>query len=130
YIHTEALQVPPKSARLEIIVEPGVRAARGGNASTEALRAEVTIPGLNSLAVSEMSLDLVRDERNEPDQVLLVRTSFSVDEHEFPRHVQAWVLPQQHPDPKLRPSGAAADRPFRWTTSNFRPEVLNDDTRL
>src|SRR5690606_22373399 len=51
-------------------------------------------------------------------------------EQEFPKHVQAWLLPEQHPDPKLRPTGSAANQPFRWSSSNFRPEVLTDNTRL
>ena len=60
------------------------------------------MPGLNSLRINDVALDIVRDERNEPDQVLLVTTSFSVLEREMPAKVHAWLLPVRHPDPKLQ----------------------------
>ena len=79
-----------------------MHAARGGNETREELATNVDVPGLNSLKISDVALDIVRDERNEPDQVLLVTTSFSVLERELPAKVHAWLLPLRHPDPKLQ----------------------------
>jgi alpha-2-macroglobulin len=132
YVHSAELEVPPKSGRLQLSVDAGVRPARGGNATPEPLRSSVEIPGLNSLKVTNLALDIARDERNEPQQVLLVGASFSVAEQELPPKVSAWLLPLRHPDPKLqgqfekRRPGA----PFAWTEANFRPEVLTDEARV
>jgi uncharacterized protein YfaS (alpha-2-macroglobulin family) len=128
YLHTSQLEVPPKAGRLQIKIAPGVRAARGGNKTQNALTTSVDIPGLNSLKIANVSLDIVRDERNEPDQVLLINTSFSVGERELPAKVHAWLLPMRHPDPKLQ--GGLRGRPFHWNQSNFRPQVLQAENRL
>ena len=132
YVHSGQVEVPAKAGRLRIAIAPGVHAARGGNETREELTTNVDVPGLNSLKISDVALDIVRDERNEPDQVLLVTTSFSVLERELPAKVHAWLLPMRHPDPKLQQpfqerNGGA---PFPWNSSNLRPEVLRTDTEL
>jgi uncharacterized protein YfaS (alpha-2-macroglobulin family) len=127
YIHSDQLEVPPKAGRLQLTIDAGVRAARGGNES-EKLTASVEIPGLNSLKINSLTLDLVRDERNEPNQVLLLQTSFSVPETATPPKVHAWLLPLTHPDPQLQRDYGT--RPFAWTESTIRPEVLIDANRL
>ncbi|HMN44184.1 MAG TPA: alpha-2-macroglobulin [Povalibacter sp.] len=132
YVHSAQLQVPPKSGRLRLTIASGIQSARGGNETKQALEADVEVPGLNSLKVTNVALDIARDERNEPKQILLVSASFSVTEKEMPQKVSAWLLPPKHPDPKLQEPWERrnGDRPFRWTSSNFRPEALNANTKL
>jgi alpha-2-macroglobulin len=121
HVHSAQLDVPAKAARLEIKIKRGVHAARGGNDTRGELVTNVAVPGLNSLKVADVTLDIVRDERNEPDQVLLINTSFSVRERDLPPKVHAWLLPLRHPDPKLQRNRTD---PFPWDETNFRPEVL------
>ncbi len=132
YIHTGDLEVPPKAGRLQITIDKGTHAARGGNASDRELTTQVDIPGLNSLKIADATLDLARDERNEPNQVLVLNTSFSVLERDLPAKVHAWLLPLKHPDTKLQAQfdRAARGRPFAWSQTNLRPEVLNDANKL
>jgi hypothetical protein len=132
YVHTAQLDVPAKAGRLEIRIDAGIEAASGSRGTPEPLIASVEIPGLNSLKIADLSLDIVRDDKNEPDQVLLLNASFSVAEREFPQKVSAWLLPVRHPDPKLQTEFErhARGRPFAWNESNFRPEVLNAETRM
>ena len=132
YVHSGQVEVPAKSGRLHIEIAPGVHAARGGNETRDALATNVDVPGLNSLKISDVALDIVRDERNEPDQVLLVTTSFSVLEKELPAKVHAWLLPMKHPDANLQKSFEErnAGTPFPWNASNLRPQVLRIDTQL
>ena len=128
YIHSAQLEIPPKSGRLSLAIRPGVRAARPSAGTATELTANVEIPGLNSLKIAQVSLDIVRDARNEPDQVLLISTSASVLERELPPKVSVWLLPREHPDPKLQAS--YRDAPFQWSPATIRPEVLTDANRL
>ena len=128
FVHSGQVEVPAKAGRLNIAIEAGVHAGRGGNETPEKLSTNVDVPGLNSLRINDVALDIVRDERNEPDQVLLVTTSFSVLERELPAKVHAWLLPLRHPDPKLQQP--YRDRPFQWNSATLRPEVLRTDTKL
>ena len=127
FVHSGQIEVPAKAGRLNIAIEPGVHAGRGGNETREKLATNVEVPGLNSLRISNVALDIVRDERNEPDQVMLITTSFSVLERELPPKVRAWLLPLRHPDPKVQESHFGQ---FHWNSANLRPEVLSADTRL
>lgn len=128
YVHSEQLEVPPKAGRLQLTIESGVRAARAGNATSAPLTTSVDVPGLNSLRIASVALDLVRDERNEPNQVLLIQSSFSVPEAEMPPKVRAWLLPLQHPDPQQQRTYGS--RPFVWSAATLRPEVLVDANRI
>lgn len=130
FVHSAQLEVPAKSGRLNVSIASGVRATRGGNETEQPLEGNVEIPGLNSLKITNVALDIARDERNEPQQVLLVSASFTVTEKEMPQRVGAWLLPLKHPDPKLQAPFDRNGEPFRWTEANFRPEVLNNTTKL
>ncbi|HEY4368220.1 MAG TPA: alpha-2-macroglobulin [Steroidobacteraceae bacterium] len=132
YVHSAQLEVPPKAGRLQLTVAPGVHSSRGGNQSQGELTASVEVPGLNSLKVADLSLAIARDERNEPNQVLLINMSFPVLERDLPQKVGVWQLPLRHPDPKVQAEHDRyqAGKPFIWTAANLRPEVLNANTKL
>ncbi|AMN48247.1 hypothetical protein ACG33_14300 [Steroidobacter denitrificans] len=139
HVHSDTLDILPKAARLQVAIEPGVSAARGGNATRDMLETSVAIPGLDSLKVTQISLDIVRDERNEPDQVLLITTSFPVAERDLPPKVQAWLLPEKHPDRKvqeefernaLRAPGYTPGRPYEWNPAQVRTEILATAQKL
>lgn len=100
YIASESLQLPAKKGRLVFEIDDGLRAARGGNASDAALRAEVTVPGINALAVDTLKLDLARDANEDPQQVAVLEFNFPVAEDAAPKKLRAWLLPLQHPDPE------------------------------
>ncbi|HEY0342362.1 MAG TPA: MG2 domain-containing protein, partial [Steroidobacteraceae bacterium] len=126
YIHSSQLEVPQKTGRLAIRIEPGLRAARGGNETQAALEASVTVPGLYSLEVASLQLQVARDERAEPSQVLVINVNHSVLERDMLQNVHAWVLPDRHPDPIRQ---AAFDRfnhgkPYSWTEATLNNDIL------
>ncbi len=125
YVHSENLPVPDKPGRLEMKLGRDVRSSRGGPGLAEPLRADVAVPALDSLAVQDLRLDIARDERNEPRQVLFVETSASVLESALPGHVHAWLLPLKHPDPKLQAEHERRrpGRPFPWDATNVTNDV-------
>lgn len=127
FLHSEPLSVPSKEGRAEVVVAAGVRAARGGNKTDSAVEASVIVPGLYSLAVNDLRLQIVRDERDEPTQVLMLETSFSVQEPEIVSRVHAWLLPPQHPDQKVQAQWERdyGKQPYRWYNTNaVTPAVL------
>ncbi|HWW79720.1 MAG TPA: alpha-2-macroglobulin [Steroidobacteraceae bacterium] len=126
YIHSSQLEVPQKTGRLAIRIEPGLRAARGGNETKSALDTSVAVPGLYSLEISGLQLQVARDEREEPSQVLVINVNHSVLERDMPQNVHAWLLPDRHPDPKLQ---AEFDRlnhgkPYPWSEATLNNDIL------
>ena len=128
YIHSGQLAVPDKVGRLDIRIEPGVRAARGGNETQSPLEADVSVPGLYSLEVQNLELQVARDERDEPSQVLVINMNHSVLEHDMPRNVHAWLLPDRNPKPALQAEFEAIPahrgKPYPWSYSNVDNDIL------
>jgi hypothetical protein len=71
-IHSASSAVPKNPTTLEVHIDAGVRAARGGNPTTLPLTAGASVPSLYSLAVTGAVPLVVSNQRNEPEQVLLV----------------------------------------------------------
>jgi len=125
YLHTSSLAVLPKGGRVVVAVEEGVRAAGGSNATPQQLKVDVAVPGLYSLAVTDLSATIARDERDVPSQALVLETSHSVTEPEITGHVRAWLLPLEHPDPKLQQQQVGnRRRPFSWSAQLVTPAIL------
>lgn len=116
YISSEQMKVPAKEGRLTFRIDDGLRAARGGNETDDALTAEVKVPGLDSLAVNELRLDLARDENDDPRQVAILEFNFPVPEKDTAPKLKAWLLPRDHPDPQLQERWEQANRgvPYDW----------------
>ena len=121
------LTIPAKDALMRVTVDAGVRSSRGGPATRQALDQRVQIPGLFSLAVQRAELTLVRNERYEPEQVLILSTSADVGEKDIQQNVTAWVLPVYNPStpPDQRV------RPFVWNRAEIiGPDILKASTPL
>jgi uncharacterized protein YfaS (alpha-2-macroglobulin family) len=132
YIHSSQLAVPQKMGRLAIRIEPGLRASRGGNETKSALEATVSVPGLYSLEINSLQLQVARDEREEPSQVLVINVNHSVLEHDMPQNVHAWLLPDRHPNPKLQ---AEFDRfrhgqPYAWSETSVNSDIITASSAL
>lgn len=125
YLHTSSLTVLPKGGRVAIDVKDGVHAAVGSNPTPDLLSGTVAVPGLYSLVVNDLEPTIARDERDVPSQALVLQTSHSVTEPEITGHVRAWLLPTEHPDPKMQQQQVGnRRRAFQWSKEQVTPEVL------
>jgi alpha-2-macroglobulin len=116
-IHTASVAIPKDPTSLEVHIDTGVRAARGGNRTDAPLTAGARVPGLYSLTVAGTEAVVVSNERNEPEQVLLVNLSAATGERDVSQAVKAWILPTVRP---ARDSVAAAgsdESPYAWYNS-------------
>ncbi len=135
FIHSEQLAVPAKQGRLAVEVGSGLRAARGSNKTAAALTSSTVVPGQFALEVSELGLDIARDQHDDPRQILLLHTSYSVTEKEITSKVKAWLLPLNSPDPDQQKKWDAAHKghkvPFGWgEQKNITPELLKSSEPL
>jgi len=61
-LQSEPLPIPAQTTPMEVRVDAGVAARKGGKPTTEALVKTVDIPGLYGLAVSEITTDVVSND--------------------------------------------------------------------
>ncbi len=75
YVKSSALEVPPEDLFLSLKLS-GARSARGGPPFETGLEARIRVPGLeNYFRVQDAQVTIARDERSEPQQVLVVETT-------------------------------------------------------
>jgi hypothetical protein len=123
YIHSDPVTIPLKDTQMELTINAGIRAAAGGNSLKEKLEESVWIPGVyNVFRIKSASLTLVRNDRYEPEQVLVVQTTAAALGSEIQKALKVMALPIDRP--------ATADRKavqkYQWgNTQEIGPEVLN-----
>lgn len=110
YIHSSPLPIPPKDSYLDVKLASGIKSSRGGPASVEDITERINIPGLFSLRINSADMQLVNNERFEPEQVLTLESSATVFEGEMQKKISAWVLPEFNPETPL----ANRKSPYRW----------------
>ncbi len=126
-ILSAALPIPDKTALMRVTVDAGVRSSRGGPGTGNPVEQRIQIPGLFSLAVQNAELTLVRNERYEPEQVMVLATSADVGEKDIQSSVSAWVLPLYNPATPLE----QRVRPYAWyRVEEISPEILKASTPL
>jgi hypothetical protein len=118
YIHSAALGMPRDDTSIAVVIDKGIRAARGGNETGEKFQSVVIVPGRTSLRFAGAQMTLVDNARYEPEQVMVMTSSSPVAEQAFAGKVQAYLLPVRHPrQPK------EDKEPYHWSDES---QVGND----
>lgn len=122
YVRTGPVAIPSKDSSVAVVLEEGVRSARGGPAFKEPLKAAVAIPGLSTYFHAEgVEAALARDEHDDPHQVLVLTLNTGARPGEVNRNLSAFVLPVDKPSMQ----GQLAVKNYLWeNTAEIGPEVL------
>lgn len=122
YIHSDAVKIPEKDSSMTLVIDSGVRSERGGNATGDKLENAVAIPGMfNYFRIQAAELSLARNERYEPEQVLVLNTTDGVQEEILQKAMKAYVLPRDLPALQGRPER----KNHHWyNPQEIGPEVL------
>ncbi|MFP2907962.1 alpha-2-macroglobulin [Pyxidicoccus sp. 3LFB2] len=113
HLQSDLIPIPENNVPVTLTVEPGVRAARGGDGTKDRLERQVTVPGMYSyFHVRDAQVSLVRNARDEPEQVLLLNLTSGVTEAELRKNLQVWLLPTARP----AQNGEPMDPYASWTS--------------
>jgi hypothetical protein len=128
YIHSDPVAIPEKDSYMKLVVDAGVRSERGGDASKEKLERQVPIPGMhNYFRIRSAKLTLVRNERFEPEQVLVVETTDGVTEEVLQKALEVYQLPRDLPALQSQPER----KNYYWrNTEEIGPEILALSTKV
>ncbi|MGP1629124.1 MAG: Ig-like domain-containing protein, partial [Giesbergeria sp.] len=126
WVHSLPLALPHDPGKVLVQVDKGVTSARGGAGTAEALQGRIGIPGLYSLSVDDIQPTLVDDDKNEPQQVLVVNFNQSVRTADVVSHIHAWALPKH----KLGSGDANDEEPSPWDVLEVSDAVLKKSQAL
>jgi hypothetical protein len=114
-IYSAPLGMPAEAVTVTLVLNAGLRAARGGNETAEALEQEITVPGRFQLTFGEIAMSHVENARGEPEQVLMFDSEFPVADEALRDHVRAWLLPESEE---------------HWHEGNISEDVLRQSAEL
>lgn len=97
YVHSAPLATPLESSTVSLVVDKGIKARDGGNATLQQLHTSATIPGRYRLTFSSSNVQFVDNDRGEPEPVLMFSSSSAVTDEAIAKQVQAWLLPERTP---------------------------------
>lgn len=128
FLHTDILSIPSYDSSVELVVKKGVRPKSEGSGSENELSDLTYVPGMLTHFRFESALPtLVRNEKYEPEQVLVISSTAAVKQKDLSEHMEVYVLPVDRP--KL-PNKRRA-RNYRWSSVNdVSKKVLSLSTRL
>ncbi|MFA6092735.1 MAG: alpha-2-macroglobulin [Elusimicrobiota bacterium] len=128
YVRSENIEMPAKDTTMDIVVAEGVSAERGGPPTAGKSMAQVKIPGLYSFFhVDSVQPTLVRNERYEPEQVLVAKVTAGMSEVEAQKYLEVYLLPRDLPPIQ----GRAGQINHHWyDTHIIGPEVLSLSERV
>jgi uncharacterized protein YfaS (alpha-2-macroglobulin family) len=127
YVQSDSIPIPKDGGKIRFTLAKGLAAARGSPATDTELAKEVAIPGLYSLAVTDVAAKVVTNDKNEPEQVLVLQTSATVHERDMHKALAVWVLPKFNPDPKVP---RRDDEPYDWSGAEITEALLKQSARL
>ncbi len=103
YVHSVPLELPDRSNYLRLAVKSGVIPSTGGEAWEQTLEKDLLIPDRFSfLKVAGASAEIVRNEQDEPQQMLTLTFTDDIAESELKGKLQVWLLPLENPQRKSR----------------------------
>lgn len=119
YLQSDPIAIPKEDSEVKVVVEKGVRDFRGGNPTPEKLSSIVDIPGMfNYFRFETPQITFARNERYEPEQVLVLNSKADIASENVAKVLEAFVLPRNLPSDKDK------KRRHRFrSTSEITPEV-------
>ncbi len=129
YVHSETLGTPREESSIALKVEKGLAAARGGKPFDAPMTQSVRVPGLASLTVSELQVNVAQSAKSEPEQIITVAISASTMEKDIKGATTAWLLPVYNP--KTKKEERERNGPFPWSNpKDITEELLKESTKV
>lgn len=120
YITSDEITIPLQKHELELTIDNDARAKNGGARTDQQLVSKIIVPGMYSyFRVSSASVKLVRNDANDPEQLLIIQTSDSINEEKIISSLDVFLLPNDKPSV----NGMKPVKDYRW----YRPEEIGPE---
>ncbi|MDH5360322.1 MAG: MG2 domain-containing protein, partial [Gammaproteobacteria bacterium] len=128
YIHSHAIDIPLKEQTLLLTIDDGARSRDGGVSIGDELTTSVSVPGMYSyFRIGSAEVNLIRNEHNDPEQVLIVETTDGVEETVLKDNLELLLLPRDRPASQ----GRKLVKNYKWyNVEEIGPEILQQSTKV
>jgi alpha-2-macroglobulin len=104
YIESAPLKLPTAPRFVNLMIDAGVKAAKGPSKSKAPITQKLLIPSFGSfLQVKAVDATIQRDNQENPEQILHLETTVGISSEELLRHLKVYVLPKDYPATPFQP---------------------------
>ncbi|MBV1911320.1 MAG: hypothetical protein KUG78_18645, partial [Kangiellaceae bacterium] len=93
YIHSENINLPEKTNYMLVELLEGVKSLLGGTGTKESAQIKVTIPDVYSFLKVESNVQIIRNQQNEPQQIVTLDFTDALDRKELLNKLSIYALP-------------------------------------
>ena len=128
YIQSDLIPIPLKDSHTNIKLHKGIVSTRGGAGTQVDMEKDVQVPGMYSyFRVNPAHLELVRNEKFEPEQVMMLEFTAPVHPDEVMKHLSMYILPVDKP----AVAGGRGHKKHHWhSPEEIGPEILKVSEKL
>ncbi len=94
YVTSAPLAVPLESVPITLTLGKKISASRGNAPLQNEPSASIKVPGRYQLQFSDIQISYINNTQGEPQQVLMLSSSFPLTDEMIAKHVRAWLLPE------------------------------------
>ncbi len=128
WVHSEPLKSLDHGGSVHLTIGEGVKASVASNATRQVRNVSVSVPTLYSLAVSDVSAQVVDADSEKGQRALLIGFSDAVKDKDLSRAVKAWLLPQH--DPNDSDAATGPNDYADWSVDDVDSNVMAQSTPL
>ena len=121
YIQSEAVALPDKPNYMKVALAAGLKSILGGQASENSVEKKIFIPDVYSFLKVETNSQIVRNEKNQPEQLLMLEFTDDINEKELLDKLSIYLLPK---------SGQRNGRNYWKGPRQVNANVLNDSKKI
>ncbi|MGL4858843.1 MAG: hypothetical protein ACRC5A_03725 [Enterobacteriaceae bacterium] len=125
WVRSEWLALEQENSQVRLSINKGVKSSVSGKPSTEEIRQQLKVPGIYNLTLSKVETVVIDNDNNQPQRILSITASDSINNEALRQATRAWLLPQQ--PPKQEQENADTEEPqslYAWQMSDITNEVL------
>ncbi len=98
YLHSESLPIGDVARFVDLTIDKGVKASVGSSETLSPVSQKVLIPdATNYFKVTATGASIVRNEKDRPEQVLTLETTFGVTDAALNKSLHVYLLPSDYP---------------------------------
>lgn len=110
YVTSAPITLPAQENYMTLAVGDGVKAVYGPSSTQDSLKQQVLIPDVTSFfRVDSLDARIVRDDKNRPQQTLIINFTDGIKSDDLARSIHAYILPHKRYDEDWAPEEITSD---------------------
>ena len=119
YLQSDPISLPQQSSYMTVTLSKGLQTIIGGEGIAKDVQTKVLVPDIYSFLTAKSSAQIVRNEKNEPEQIIMLSFTDDINEQELLSKLRVYILPMK---------GESSGKGYWRSPREVKTSVLADST--